>query len=182
MRRIVIDSILALEHTGLDQKGNLRAIWPFTDLPRAWCITPSSTTRSNNWFDVIREAPDNSTSAVVSHRCLEFEQSDLGHGSLVGCRINANCDSKPLRTVLSTKILIGRSNKLLASTNITIGGTTLTVRKSLEGDGAVVVATAIKVKFGSRLISTVAGLGCAVIQEHMDPKLTTGSSVSLIVY
>lgn len=94
---------------------------------------------------------------MVSHRCQEFEQPHLGHGGLVGCRINANWDSKPLRTVLSTKILIGSSIKLLPSTNLTLGGTTLTVRRISEGDGAVVVATAIKVKFGSRLIRTVCG-------------------------
>lgn len=75
--RLIIDSIVALEHTGIDHEGNLQACWPFIEVRRTRCIERSTAKESNNWLRVIEDTQGVATFAVVCQRCLEFRQQFL---------------------------------------------------------------------------------------------------------
>ncbi|KAJ5915684.1 hypothetical protein N7466_011617 [Penicillium verhagenii] len=71
-RQIIVNSIIALQRTGVDPMQNLQAYWPFSDPPMTKRIEP---TRSNKWLDVISDTRDTAAFAVISQRCLEFHEA-----------------------------------------------------------------------------------------------------------
>lgn len=101
-RRLIINSILALEHTRVDGEGNMQAWWPFSDSPLTCRLSPATAGESNNWFRVVKDTRDTSTFAVLSQRCL-----DAGVVCTRGC--SSLCKSgdgaRMLRTALYTSFL-----------------------------------------------------------------------------
>jgi hypothetical protein len=71
-RRIIVDSILALQDTGVDHEGSLQAWWPFTDSPITRRIPQTTRCQSNNWVSMVKDTRDVSAFAVVNQHCLEF--------------------------------------------------------------------------------------------------------------
>ncbi|KAJ5938034.1 hypothetical protein N7454_004376 [Penicillium verhagenii] len=82
-RQIIVNSILALQRTGVDPMQNLQAYWPFSDPPMTKRIEP---TRSNKWLDVISDTRDTAAFAVISQRCLEFHEAGFRRSCLYPCR------------------------------------------------------------------------------------------------
>ena len=76
-RRVIISSIFALEHSGVDSEGNLQVCWPFSHSPVNYPILPSSPRESHHWFPVVKDSRDTSSFVVFSQRCLEFPEQGL---------------------------------------------------------------------------------------------------------
>lgn len=71
IRSAIVISLKSLENTGIDAEGNLQAYWPFLDAPTNHRIAP---TRFNKWLEILTDTRDMSTFAVVSQRCLNFQE------------------------------------------------------------------------------------------------------------
>lgn len=101
LRQTVVDAILAIQHTGINQKGNLEAHWPFVDVPLNHHTT---STRSNRWFNIIQDTTRAATFAVLSQRCLEFRCSGMD-GICSKLVPVPNTVSQSKQTFLSVKVL-----------------------------------------------------------------------------
>ncbi|RJE19808.1 ZnF_C2H2 [Aspergillus sclerotialis] len=128
-RRLIIDSILVLEHTGIDNEGNLQAWWPFSDSPLTCRISPTSSDESNNWFRVVKDTRDMSAFAVLSQRCLGAEEMCVRQcsGSHKNGYVRAN------RTGLCTRFLSADHSLacLKEGTKLHVGAAPLTVERPL---------------------------------------------------
>ncbi|KAL4951030.1 hypothetical protein BDW69DRAFT_45657 [Aspergillus filifer] len=131
-RREVINSILALQHTGIDHEGCLQAFWPFSDCPQVCRIKVNTGVRKNNWLRMVEDTPVVSTFAVLSQRCLGM-QSSPANVCLSACYQTA---TQPLPTALGTRVLIG-DLKGQITTEITVGNRVRIGDTSLETVGMV---------------------------------------------
>jgi hypothetical protein len=75
IRSTIVNSILALQHTGLDPDGNLQAYWPFVEGGWNHRISP---TPYNKWLDILTDSRDGATFAVASQNCLVFQDMCAG--------------------------------------------------------------------------------------------------------
>ena len=101
-RRVIISSILALKHSGVDSEGNLQVSWPFNTSPVSCPIFPSTSKEAHHWFRVVKDTRKTSRFAVFSQRCLEFPEQGLVRPCSAPCK---NGHFRPLQTILSTRIL-----------------------------------------------------------------------------
>ncbi|KAJ5440386.1 hypothetical protein N7491_002792 [Penicillium cf. griseofulvum] len=123
-RRVVINSVLALMHTGVDSDGNLQVSWPFSNSPGNCPVLSSTPQGSHNWFPVVKDTRKTSSFAVFSQRCLEFSEQ----GQTRPCSaLWQDGHFRPLQTTLSTRILTptqdGSVSGLLVGVRLLIGGT-----------------------------------------------------------
>ncbi|KAJ5634279.1 hypothetical protein N7528_002121 [Penicillium herquei] len=84
-RKVLVNTIRRLRHTGINQQGDLEAHWHFVSIPTSNYM-PS--TRYNRWFSVVRDTKETATFAVMSQRCLEF--LDWGQEGLCSKLVNSN--------------------------------------------------------------------------------------------
>ncbi|KAJ5093011.1 hypothetical protein N7456_008872 [Penicillium angulare] len=98
-RQMLVDSILSLRYTGINQKGNLEAYWPFVEVPTNHHIL---STKFNRWFDIIHDTTRAATFAVFSQRCLEFR----GGGTDGICsKLAQNIDLQSRQTCFCSQVL-----------------------------------------------------------------------------
>lgn len=129
LRRIILNSIIALEVTGVDHENHLQAYWPFTGSPRTHRIqlSPSSSSgETNNWIRVIKDARDVATFAVISQRCMEVQH---GHARMCTMPCQVAHLNRP-RTTLYTRILLSENegSKLSPNEHFVLGEAVLTVQ------------------------------------------------------
>lgn len=182
LRRIILNSIIALEDTGVDYEGDLQAYWPFTGSPRTHRIeiSPSSSSsgETNNWIRVIKEARDVATFAVVSQSCMEVH-----HGHVRTCTMPCQVAhlNRP-KTTLYTRILLNgnEGNKLGPNEHFVLGEAALTVKRIVPNKNMIIAAaggSAVRNEW-TRLVR----LGRRKeFQEDLDCDLSTGHFFSLLV-
>lgn len=200
VRRLIIDAIIALEHTGIDHEGNLQACWPFTDIRRTRCIKRSTGNESNNWLRAVEDTREVATFAVVSQRCLEFQHSVLSRPCSITCRPNI----RKIKNVLSTRILLSPSIELSCKKTVpdcsepgvplcherlspgdtfVVGEAVLAIKKIVPGRQSVVIATSVNNPVQSRMTKALVGWKAPKYCEDADPELALGLSVvALVIY
>ncbi|KAJ5622277.1 hypothetical protein N7528_005509 [Penicillium herquei] len=189
-RRIIIHSILALEHSGVDSDGNLQVCWPFSHSPANCPVLPSSPKELHHWFRVVKDSRDTSSFAVFSQRCLEFPDQSF----CVPCRDKHV--SSPRQTILATRILpVGFAGHrplsgLFQGVKFVVGEAHLIVAKVLRNHAAVIAAISVnplsplRYRLREILPATVTGSdsGVSGFKEHIRPDITTDLSVPVFAY
>jgi hypothetical protein len=186
VRRIIIHSILALEHSGVERDGNLQVCWPFSHSPVNYPILPSSPKGSHHWFRVVKDSRDTSTFAVFSQICLEFPERGLVRSFSAPCR-DGNC--RPFQTILDTRIVTSTRDKalsglqLLQGTRFVVGEAHLSVTKVVP-DQVAIIAAVSKNPFSPlryRLREFLPDARVIEFKEHVRPDLTTDISFCLLI-
>lgn len=184
-RRVIINSILALEHSGVDGEGNLQVSWPFYDSPLNCPVLPSTRKESHNWFRVIKDTRDSSSFAVFSQRCLEFPEKGIMRSCSAPCREE---HSKPLKTTLLTRILTpteeGTVSGLLVGAKFLVGEAHLTVTKAIKDQLAIIATVSMNPlnPLRDRLREILPDARAFDFKEHIWPDVTSGRSVPVFVY
>ncbi|KZN93642.1 hypothetical protein EN45_038260 [Penicillium chrysogenum] len=183
-RRVILNSILALEHTGIDGEGNLQVSWPFSNSPANCPVLPSTPKESHNWFRVVKDTRDTSSFAVFSQRCLELPEKGIMRSCSAPCKER---HSKPLQTTLSTRILTpteeGSVAGLLVGVKFLVGEAHLTVTKAVQGQLAIIAAVSMNPlnPLRHRFREILQDVGPYVYKEHIWPDITAGLSVPVFV-
>ncbi|GLI73158.1 hypothetical protein PoHVEF18_001368 [Penicillium ochrochloron] len=181
LRRIILNSIIALEDTGVDHENHLQAYWPFTGIPRTQRIevSPSSCSgETNNWIRVIKDTRDVATFAVVSQRCMEVH-----HGHIRTCTMPCQVAHLPHpKTTLYTRMLLnGNEGKRLGpNEHFVLGEAALTVQRIVPNKNMIIAAasgSAVRNEW-TRLVRLGRG---KEFQEDLDCDLSTGYYLSLLV-
>ncbi|GLI82219.1 hypothetical protein PoHVEF18_010644 [Penicillium ochrochloron] len=184
-RRIIIHSILALEHSGVDSDGNLQVCWPFSHSPVNYPILPSSPNGSHHWFRVVKDSRDTSTFAVFSQICLEFRERGLVRSFSAPCR-DGHC--KPFQTILATRIVTFTKDetlsRLLQGARFVVGDAHLSVTKVVPDQVAIIAAVSKNPlsPLRYRLREFLPDLGVFEFKEHVRPDLTTDISLPVFAY
>ncbi|KAJ6190986.1 hypothetical protein N7519_001007 [Penicillium mononematosum] len=184
-RRVIVNSILALEHSGIDGEGNLQVSWPFSNSPANCPVLPSTPKESHNWFRVVKDTRDTSSFAVFSQRCLELPEKGMMRSCSVLCKER---HSKPLQTTLSTRILTpteeGSVAGLLVGVKFLVGEAHLTVTKAVQDKLAIIAAVSMNPlnPLRHRFREILQDAGPSVYKEHIWPDNTAGLSVPVFVY
>jgi hypothetical protein len=180
-RRLVIQSILALEHTGIDGEGNLQAWWPFSESPLTSRISRSTSKETHDWFRMIKDGRDVSSFAVLSQRCLEFGERRCVQ-KLSGASRNGSC--KVYQTGLYTRILPvkGTLASLVQGAKLLVGNANLTVEQASQTEReSVIIATVSANPF--RVLEGFLGEGKVLcVQEHVHHDIPTSLSIPMFVY
>ncbi|RMJ28580.1 hypothetical protein PHISP_00540 [Aspergillus sp. HF37] len=100
IRPILVNSLLTLEHTGIDPAGDLQACWPFLDGNWSHRIV---STQFNKWIKILTDTRDAATFAVVSQRCLVFGSDRTAHQRRQCPR--SYMDGPDQKTCLSSRVL-----------------------------------------------------------------------------
>lgn len=184
-RRIIINSLLALEHSGVDSEENLQVCWPFSNSPVNCPLSPSSPKESHHWFGVVKDSRDTSSFAVFSQRCLEFPEQGLVRSCSAPCKEG---HFKPLQTILATRILITTEEKsvfgLPQGAKFVVGEAHLTVTKAVR-DTMAVIATVSMNPLSSlryRLRDILPDARAFDFKEHIRPDITTDLSLPVFAY
>ncbi|KAJ5187870.1 hypothetical protein N7449_010864 [Penicillium cf. viridicatum] len=184
-RRVIINSILALEHSGVDSEGNLQVSWPFSKSPVNCHVLPSTPTESHNWFRIVKDTQDTSSFAVFSQRCLEFPEKGVMRSCSAPCKEE---HSKPLQTTLSTRILAparaGSVSRLLVGVKFLVGEAHLTVTKAAQDQLIIIAAVSMNplTPLRHRLREILPDARAFDFKEHIRPDLLAGRSVPVFVY
>ncbi|CAI7583344.1 unnamed protein product [Penicillium palitans] len=183
-RRVIINSILALEHSGVDSEGNLQVSWPFNNSPLNLPVLPSTPKESHNWFRVVKDTRDTSSFAVFSQRCLEFPEKGIMRSCSAPCKEG---HSKPLQTTLLTRILTttqqGSVSGLLVGVKFLVGEAHLTVTKAVQDQLAIIAAVSMNPlsPLRYRLREILPDARAFDFKEHIRPDITGGLSVPVFV-
>ncbi|KAJ5986156.1 hypothetical protein N7451_010521 [Penicillium sp. IBT 35674x] len=184
-RRIIINSILALEHSGVDSDENLQVCWPFSNSPVNCPLSPSSPKESHHWFRVVKDSRDTSSFAVFSQRCLEFPEQGLVRQCSAPCKEG---HFKPLQTILATRILITTEERsvfgLPQGAKFVVGEAHLTVTKAVQ-DTMAIIATVSMNPLNSlryRLREILPDARAFDFKEHIRPDITTDLSLPVFAY
>jgi hypothetical protein len=184
-RRVIINSILALEHSGVDSEGNLQVCWPFSHSPVNCPILPSSPREAHHWFPVVKDSRDTSSFAVFSQRCLEFPEQGLVRSCSAPCKEG---HFRPLQTILATQILTnteeGSVSGLLQGAKFVIGEAHLTVTKAVRDQMAIIAAVSVNplnpLRF--RLRQILPDARAFDFKEHIRPDIATDLSLPVFAY
>lgn len=201
-RSIIVNTIRALEHTGVDNDGKLQVFWPFTANSMTNRISPSTCKESHNWFRVIKDTRDASTFAAASQRCLEFREQE----TVQSCsKVNRNIHARRTRTVLCTQILFdpdnvsdnqgfGNRRSILPKfgeknetgnfcVGFLIGEAYLTVEKPLQnGPTVAIIAVGPKKSLRRRLVGLLNERLVPQLCERINQDVTTGLWRTLFIY
>ncbi|KAJ5412620.1 uncharacterized protein N7487_006979 [Penicillium crustosum] len=183
-RRVIINSILALEHSGVDSEGNLQVSWPFNNSPLNFPVLPSTPKESHNWFRVVKDTRDTSSFAVFSQRCLEFPEKGIMRSCSAPCKEG---HPKPLQTTLLTRILTtaeqGSMSGLLVGVKFLVGEAHLTVTKAVQDQLAIIAAVSMNPlsPLRYRLREILPDARAFDFKEHIWPDITGGVSVPVFV-
>jgi len=184
-RRVIINSILALEHSGVDGDGNLQVSWPFSNSPANCPVLPSTPQKSHNWFRVVKDTRDTSSFAVFSQRCLVFPEE----GTTRPCSMTSKDDQfSPLQTTLSTRILAptqkGSESGLLVGVKFIVGDAHLTVTKAVEDQLAIIATVSMNPlnPLRYRLREILPDAQAFDFKEHIWPDIIGGHSVPVFVH
>ncbi|KAJ5731275.1 uncharacterized protein N7483_005783 [Penicillium malachiteum] len=187
-RRIIIHSILALEHSGVDSEGNLQVCWPFSHSPANCPILPSSPRELHHWFRVVKDSRDASSFAVFSQRCLESPDQAFMRSCRFPCK---DKHSNSLRqTILATRILSFTEHRplsgLLQGAKFVVGEAHLTVTKVLRDHAAVIATISVNplspLRYRLREILPASDSGVSGFKEHIRPDIATDLSVPVFAY
>ncbi|OQE13189.1 hypothetical protein PENFLA_c052G10441 [Penicillium flavigenum] len=184
-RRVIVISILALEHSGIDGEGNLQVSWPFSNSPANCPVLPSTPKESHNWFRVVKDTRDTSSFAVFSQRCLELPEKGIMQSCSTPCKER---HSKPLQTTLSTRILTpteeGSVAGLLVGVKFLVGEAHLTVTQAVQDQLAIIAAVSMNPlnPLRHRFREILQDAGPFVYKENIWPDNTAGLSVPVFVY
>ncbi|KAL2807689.1 hypothetical protein BJX63DRAFT_63825 [Aspergillus granulosus] len=72
-RRKLINAILALEHTGINHRGQLQALWPFSKCPQVRHIPSNTKRQKHNWLGLVKDTYSTSATFLRPSGC--FKQS-----------------------------------------------------------------------------------------------------------
>ena len=75
-RACILTALSNLQFTGLDNHNALHLWWPFTQEPNTLPIKETPTGK-HNWIHMLRDSRDSATFAVMSPRCLEYEDISM---------------------------------------------------------------------------------------------------------
>ncbi|CAG8131907.1 unnamed protein product [Penicillium olsonii] len=184
-RRIIINSLLALEHTGLDSEGNLQVAWPFSDIPAHCPVLPSTPKEANNWLRVVKETRETCSFPIFSQRCLEFHDQSLIR-SCSAPYIDGH--AKPLQTILSTQILTlatdGPVIRLLEGARLLVGEAHLTITKKVQGQVAIIATVSMNPlsPLRLRLRGVLPDAPAHGYKENIRPDISVGLSVPVYVH
>lgn len=184
-RRVIINSILALQYSGVDSEGSLQVCWPFSNSPVNCPVLPSTPKESHNWFRVVKDTRDTSSFAVFSQRCLEFPEKGVMRSCSAPCK---NGHSKPLQTTLLTRILTpteyGSVSELLVGVKFLVGEAHLTVTKAVEDQLAIIAAVSMGPlsPLRYRLREILPDARAFDFKEHIWPDIAAGLSVPVFVH
>ncbi|KAJ5334338.1 uncharacterized protein N7506_008121 [Penicillium brevicompactum] len=184
-RRVIINSILALEHTGLDSEGNLQVAWPFSDIPANCPVSPSTAKESNNWFRVVKETRETSSFPVFSQQCLEFHDRGLVRSCSASCRTK---NARPPHTMLSTQLLNLATGVpmlgLFEGASFLVGEAHLTVTKTVQGQLAIVaiVSSNPLAPLRRRFREFLPDPPTHGFKENIRPDIAAGLSIPLYVH
>lgn len=184
-RRVIINSILALEHTGLDSEGNLQVAWPFSDTPANCPVSPSTAKESNNWFRIVKETRETSSFPVFSQQCLEFHDRDLVRSCSAPCKTG---HVRPPQTILSTQLLTlangGPVLGLLEGARFLVGEAHLTVTKTVQGQLAIVATVSMNPlsPLRHRFRELLPDAPTHGFKENIRPDIAVGLSVPVYVH
>ncbi|CAI7623458.1 unnamed protein product [Penicillium glandicola] len=184
-RRVIINSIIALEYSGVDSEGNLQVSWPFSDSPANCLVLPSTPRGSHNWFRVIKDTRDTSCFAVFSQRCLEFPEEGMMRSCSAPCKER---HSRSLQTTLSTRILTpaeeGSVSGLLVGVKFQVGEAHLTVTKAVQDQLAMIATVSMNPlsPLRYRLREILPDARASDYKEHIWSDITTGLSVPVFVH
>ncbi|KAJ5509781.1 hypothetical protein N7527_011924 [Penicillium freii] len=184
-RRVIINSILALEHSGVDSEGNLQVCWPFSNSPVNCPVLPSTPRESHNWFRIVKDTRDTSSFAVFSQRCLEFPEKGVMRSCSVLCK---DGHSKPLQTTLLTRILTPTEyesvSELLVGVKFLVGEAHLTVTKAVQDQLAIIAAVSMSPlnPLRYRLREILPDARAFDFKEHIRPDIAAGLSVPVFVH
>lgn len=199
LRRIIMNSIIALEDTGVDDDNNLQAYWPFTENARTHRIELSPVSGGfNNWIRVIKDSRDVATFAVASQRCMEVYH---GHERrcTMPCQVGHHIRQK---TTLYTRILLNppstctenhdchmrdssmenEVDKLVPNEHFVLGEAALTVQSIVSGNEMVIVATASGSAVKNGWMKLVKLNRRKMFQEDLDLDLSTGYYFPLLIH
>ncbi|KAJ6015527.1 hypothetical protein N7540_010118 [Penicillium herquei] len=187
-RRIIIHSILALEHSGVDSEGNLQVCWPFSHSPANCPILPSSPRELHHWFRVVKDSRDTSSFAVFSQRCLEFPDQAFMRSCCFPSKDKHS--GSPRQTMLATRILSFTEHRpfsgLLQGAKFVVGEAHLTVTRVMRDHAAVIAAISVNplspLRYRLREILPASDSGVSGFKEHIRPDITTDLSVSVFAY
>ncbi|KAF4768008.1 hypothetical protein N7455_000069 [Penicillium solitum] len=183
-RRVIINSILALEHSRVDSEGNIQVSWPFNNSPLDFSVLPSTPKESHNWFRVVKDTRDTSSFAVFSQRCLEFPEKGIMRSCSAPCKEG---HSKPLQTTLLTRILTtaeqGSVSGLLVGVKFLVGEAHLTVTKAVQDQLAIIAAVSMNPlsPLRYRLRDILPDARAFDFKEHIWPDITGSLSVPVFV-
>jgi hypothetical protein len=190
VRYTLLNSILMLEHMGIDPAGDLQTCWPF--LGGNWSRRIAST-RFNKWIEVVADTRDAATFAVASQRCLVFDSDRPAHGRRKCPR--SYMDGPDQKTCLSSRVLplpVPRRSATSAlgltapvpecdlgglppDAMFRVGQRYLTVKKIYEGGHhkAVVAVTSSSLGMGS-------WKGTLEFREQINPDIKGGEPVEVV--
>lgn len=184
-RRIIINSLLALEHTGLDSEGNLQVAWPFSDIPAHCPVLPSTPKEANNWLRVVKETRETCSFLIFGQRCLEFYDQSLIR-SCSAPYIDGH--ARPLQTILSTQILTlatdGPVLGLLEGARLLVGEVHLTITKKFQGQVAIIATVSMNPlsPLRLRLRGVLPDAPAHGYKENIRPDISVGLSVPVYVH
>lgn len=184
-RRVIINSILALEHSGVDSEGNLQVCWPFSNSPVNCPVLPSTPNESHNWFRVVKDTRDTSSFAVFSQRCLEFPEKGVMRSCSAPCK---DGNSKPLQTTLLTRILTPTEYEsvsgLLVGVKFLVGEAHLTVTKAVQDQLGIIAAVSMNPlnPLRYRLREILPDARAFDFKEHIRPDIAAGLSIPVFVH
>lgn len=186
-RHLIVDSILALEHTGIDGEGNMQAWWGFSDGPLTCRISRATAEGSSNWFRIVKDTRDMSTFAVLSQRCLDTESESL---CVRGCSSSSckNGHMRVHRTGLYTRFLSTEWNSacLAEGAKFLVGGARLAVERPFKvSDRAAAILAAVSnnpLRYKLEGFLPAAGGRVMHVQEQSHDEITTGFAVPALVY
>lgn len=184
-RRVIINSILALEHTGLDSEGNLQVAWPFSDIPANCPISPTTAKESNNWFRVVKETRETSSFPVFSQQCLEFHDRGLVRSCSASCRAE---HARPPQTMLSTQLLDLATGLpmlgLFEGASFLVGEAHLTVTKTVQDQLAIVATVSMNplAPLRRRFRGFLPDAATHGFKENIRPDIAAGLSVPVYVH
>ncbi|KAJ5353348.1 hypothetical protein N7452_002322 [Penicillium brevicompactum] len=184
-RRVIINSILALEHTGLDSEGNLQVAWPFSDIPANCPVSPSTAKESNNWFRVVKETRETSSFPVFSQQCLEFHDRGLVRSCSASCRTE---HARPPQTMLSTQLLDLATGLpmlgLFEGASFLVGEAHLTVTKTVQGQLAIIATVSMNplAPLRRRFRGFLPDAATHGFKENIRPDIAAGLSVPVYVH
>ncbi|KAJ5374333.1 hypothetical protein N7517_006339 [Penicillium concentricum] len=184
-RRLIINAILALEHSGIDSDGNLQVSWPFSNSPASCPVLPSTPQESHNWFRVVKDTRDTSSFAVFSQRCLEFSEEE----TIRACSaLSKEGHLRPFQTTLLTRILApgqeGSVSGLLVGVRFLIGEAHLTVTKAVQDQLAIIATVSMNPlnPLRYRLREILPDARAIDFKEQIWPDITAGGSVPIFIH
>lgn len=105
VRELIMDAVMELEQTGVDQTNALQAFYPYAESPTVICLNIDGklVREANRWIPMVKESPSSACFAVISDSCLVSPLSGLYHMPTYGkCLMDPSVGKEKRFTILHT--------------------------------------------------------------------------------